>query len=67
MHRHLHNKKADKIMQQISVLLVLTPEDVPKASQFLLKIDFSELSTYHLETQKYWTLAVDAALKAKSL
>jgi hypothetical protein len=38
-----------------------------QASQFLLEIDFSELSTLHLETQKYWMLAVDAALKAKAL
>jgi hypothetical protein len=67
MHRYLHNKKADEIMQQINVLLDLAPEEVPKDSRFLLKINFSELSSYHLETQKYWTLAVDAALKAKAL
>jgi hypothetical protein len=46
--------------------LDLAPEDAPKASQILLEINFSELSTSHLETQKYWTLAVDAALKAKA-
>jgi hypothetical protein len=67
MHRYLHNKKADKIMRQLNVPSDLAPEDVPKASQFLLKINFSELSTSNLETQKYWTLAVDAALKAKAL
>jgi hypothetical protein len=66
-HRYLHNKKADKIMQQINVLLDLAPEEVPGDKQFLLKINFSELSSYHLETQKYWTLAVDPALKAKAL
>ncbi len=54
-------------MKEINVLLDLAPEDVPKASQFLLKINLSELSKFHLETQKYWTLAVDAALKAKAL
>ncbi len=54
-------------MQQINILLDLAPEDVPKASQFLFKINFSELSTSNLETQKYWMLAVDAALKAKAL
>jgi hypothetical protein len=66
-HGYLHNKNANKIMQQLNVLLDLAPEDVPKASRFLLKINFSELSTLHLETQKYWMLAVDAALKAKAL
>ena len=67
MHGYLHNKKADKIMRQLNVLLDLAPEDVPKASRFLLKINFSELSTSNLETQKYWMLAVDGALKAKAL
>ncbi len=67
MHRYLHNKKANEIMRQLNVLLDLAPENVPKASQFLLEINFSELSTSNLETQKYWTLAVDAALKAKAL
>jgi hypothetical protein len=62
MERHV-----SKIMRQLNVLLVLAPEDVPEASRFLLKINFSELSTSNLETQKYWTLAVDAALKAKAL
>jgi hypothetical protein len=67
MHRYLHNKKADKIMQQLNVLSNFASEDVPKASQFLLKINFSELSTSNLKTQKYCTPAVDAALKAKAL
>jgi hypothetical protein len=53
-------------MQQLNVLLDLAPEDVPKASQFPLKINISELFTSNLETQKYWMLAVDAALKAKA-
>ncbi len=54
-------------MQQINILLDLAPEEVPEDSRFLLENNFSELSSYHLETQKYWTLAVDAALKAKAL
>jgi hypothetical protein len=54
-------------MKEINILLDLAPKDVPKANQFLLKINFFELSKFHLETQKYWTLAVDAALKAKAL
>ncbi len=54
-------------MQQINVLSDLAPEEVPEDSRFLLKIIFLGLSSYHLETQKYWMLAVDAALKAKAL
>ncbi len=54
-------------MQQLNVLLDLAPEDVPKASQFLFEINFSELSTSNLETQKYWMVVVDVALKAKAL
>jgi hypothetical protein len=67
MHEYLHNQKAGEILQQINVLSDLAPEEVPEASQFLLEINFSELSKSHLETQKYWMLAVDAALKAKAL
>ncbi len=67
MRGYLHNKKAEEILHQINVLLDLAPEEVPKASQFLLEINFSELSKSHLEIQKYWMLAVDAALKAKAL
>jgi hypothetical protein len=53
-------------MKEINVLSDLPPEDVPKASWFLLEINFSKLSNFHLATQKYWMLAVDA-LKAKAL
>jgi hypothetical protein len=41
------------------------PEDIPAESQFLLKINFSKLSKFHTESQKYWILAVNAALTAK--
>ena len=54
-------------MQQLNVLSDLAPEDVPEASQFLLEINFSELSTSNLETQKHWMLVVDVALKAEAL
>jgi hypothetical protein len=54
-------------MKEIEVLLDLAPEEVPKASRFLLEINFPELLNCNLETQKYWTLVVDAALKAKAL
>ncbi len=66
-HEYLHNKKDNKIMQQLNVLLDLAPDDVPEASRFLLEINLSEPSTSHLETQKFWMLAMDAALKAKAL
>ena len=65
-HGYLHTKKANEVIKEIKVLLDLTPEDVSKASQFLLEITFSELLKFHLETQKYWTLAMDAALKSKA-
>jgi hypothetical protein len=65
MHGYLHNQKAEEILQQINVFSDLAPEEVPKASQFLLEINFSKLSKSHIQTQKYWMLAVDAALKAK--
>jgi hypothetical protein len=41
-------------------------EDVPAESNFLLEINFSNLSKYHIELQKYWILAVNAALSARS-
>jgi hypothetical protein len=67
MQGYLCNQKADKILQQLNVLTDLTPEEVPEASQFLLEMNFSKLSKSNLETQTYWMLAVDAALKAKAL
>jgi hypothetical protein len=67
MHGYLHSQKAKEILQQINILLDLAPEEVPEASQFLMEINFSEPNKSQLETQKYWTLAVDAALKAKAL
>jgi hypothetical protein len=64
---YLRNKTADELLQHINSLSDLVPENLPEASCFLLEINFSKLSTYHLETKKYWTLAVDAALKANEL
>jgi hypothetical protein len=40
---------------------------VPEGSKFLLEINFTEPTLSHLETQRYWTLAVSAALTAKQL
>ncbi len=64
---YLCNKTAEELLQHINSLSDLALEDLPESSHFLLEINFSELSTYYLETQKYWTLAVDAALKANAL
>jgi hypothetical protein len=63
----LRNKKADEILQLINEFAEVAPEDVPNNSRFLLEINFSELTKAHLETQTYWTLAVDAAITAKTL
>ena len=57
----------DKLLQHINSLSDVSPEELPDSSRFLLKINFLELFKYHLETQRYWTLAVDMALKANAL
>jgi hypothetical protein len=53
-------------MKKMELLADLAPNDVPEASRFLLEINFTELSKYHPETQKYWILAVNAALAAEN-
>ncbi len=53
-------------MREMEVLADLSLEDVPEASRFLLEINFTELSRLHVETQKYWNLAVNAALTAQN-
>jgi hypothetical protein len=53
-------------MKEMEALSDLAPEDVPEANRFLLKIKFTELSKCHIETQKYWTLAVNAPLAAQN-
>jgi hypothetical protein len=64
---YLRNKTADELLQHINSLSEVSPDKLPESSRFLLEINFSELSKHHLETQRYWTLAVDAALKANAL
>jgi hypothetical protein len=64
---YLHTKSAEEIMREIESLSSLAPEDVPEASRFLLKINFTKLSKFHIETQKYWTLVVTAACTAQEL
>jgi hypothetical protein len=63
---YLHNKKSEKLMKEMESLADLAPEEVPESSKLLLEINFTELSRYHIETQKYWTVAVDAALVAQN-
>jgi hypothetical protein len=64
---YLHTKNAAEIMQEIETLSNLAPEDVPEVSHFLLEINFTNLSRFHIKTQKYWTLAVNAARTAQEL
>ncbi len=47
--------------QFISKLLQLTH------SQWILKINFTDLSGFHIKAQKYWILAVNAARMARDL
>jgi hypothetical protein len=63
---YLHNKRSEELMKEMELLADLAPEDVPETSRFLLKINFTELSKYHIETQKYWTRVVNAALVAQN-
>ena len=64
---YLQNKTADELLQRINSLSEVSLGDLPKSSRFLLKINCSELSIHHLQTQQYWTLVVDAALNAIAL
>ena len=66
-HGYLRNKKADKILQLINKLSDIAPEEIPDDCRFLLEINFSELMKSHIKNQTYWTLAMDAAIKAKTL
>jgi hypothetical protein len=66
-HGYLHTKNVKEIMWDIESLSSLAPKDVPKASHFLLKINFTKLTKFHIETQKYWTLVVNAVRPAQEL
>jgi hypothetical protein len=66
-HRYLHKKKSEEILKEVEALSDLAPEDVPAESRFLLEINYTNLATFHIETQKCWTLAVRAAIHAKTL
>ncbi len=65
---YLRNKRSEELLhQEITVLLELSPDEVPEGSRFLLEVNFTELTSAHLETQRYWTMAVNAALTASQL
>ncbi len=64
-HGYLWNKQSESLLQTIAELSDLSPEEVPNNSRFLLEFNFTELTKAHLETQQYWTLAVNAALTAR--
>ncbi len=66
-HSYFHNKRAQIFLTEMESLSDLAQEDVPEASRVLPEINFSELSKSHIKTQKYWTLAVQAALAAQNL
>jgi hypothetical protein len=61
----LCNKQSEDLLQEITKLSDLSPKEVPDNCQFLLEVNFTELTASHLETQRYWTLAMNAALTAK--
>ncbi len=63
---YLHHKRAEELTKEMESLADLAPEDIPEASRFLLEINFTELSELHIETQKYWVLAVNAALATQN-
>jgi hypothetical protein len=62
---YLHKKKSEEIVLELKSLAGTAPEDVPAESQFLLEINFSNLTKSCIESQKYWILAVNAALTAQ--
>ena len=59
-----HKKKSEEIGLKLELLAGIAPEDVPAESQFLLEINFNYLNKSNVELQKYWILAINAALTA---
>jgi hypothetical protein len=62
---YLHKKKSEEIVLELESLAGTAPEEVPAERQFLLEINFSNLTKSHIESQKYWILAVNTALTAQ--
>ncbi len=59
---YLYKKKVEEIALELELLAGLAPEDVPAESRFLLEINFNDLNKSNVESQKYWILAINAAL-----
>jgi hypothetical protein len=55
----------ESLPQTIADLSDLSPEEVPNNSRFFLVFNFTEPTKANLETQRYWTLAMNAALTAR--
>ena len=66
-HGCLNALNVTEIMQEIETFSNLAPEEVAEESYFLLEINFTELSGFHIEVQKYWILAVNAARTAREV
>jgi hypothetical protein len=64
-HGYLWNKQLESLLQTVTELSDLSPVEGPDNSRFLLEFNFTELTKAHLEMQRYWTLAVNAALTAR--
>jgi hypothetical protein len=62
---YLYKKKLEEIALKLESLAGIAPEDAPAESRFLLEINFSEPSKSHVKSQKYWILAINAALNAQ--
>ncbi len=58
---------AAEIMQEIETLSNLASKGVAEERCFLLEINFTDLSGFHIKAQKYWILAVNAAHMAQEL
>jgi hypothetical protein len=62
---YLYKKTSDEIVLKLETLAGTALEDVPAESIFLLEVNFSNLTKSHIKLQKYWILAVNAALTAQ--
>ncbi len=59
---YICNKQLEDLLQDINKLSNLRPKEVPESSWCLLEINLMELTSPHIETQRFWTLAVQKQL-----
>jgi hypothetical protein len=50
---YLHTKQVEDLVQEITELSELSPDEVPENCRFLLEVNFTKLTSSHLETQQY--------------